>query len=535
MSSKKFKTYCRIIDYVSAVDPELAEIIRGTCTDLTLGSLRGKPGITFLMPQDKAFRKKLADHAYSTKIEEANTASDMINALIIRDVFKSPSDWMAKKDDIPNSLLPPQHVAVDSVSGNEIIFAGGAKAVLDTDFKDASRKSNLAVWKLTGEIPVTTDKPAKLKYAQKSGRKTGSYDAPTEPTERYKIGLAVENAYVLHELSRRSGAAGHHDHIYLKYILSLIHYIINVRRDVSLVYDKILPILSCDNIDFYFIVEPHKFGGNCLLDDMLIHEWWMNKDLNFDMGKLLNDIDNMLNSGGDQCLIYSNRAAVLDKIDELRSKLCEQVNARPKNCIEDISKEYEELEKNNTIGGLGPIYPAPLFEYYSRESGLKMLQDDLRYISYGAFKSLEQQPQFDMGRFHELTNIIGDYLYASTAEDRLKVSQFLNKNSIRFQINPIEKVQDVKTFINSTLFLYIPITRAEADSLKQKNTIIRPKPTDNIMYNIQKGIYTSHRRLFVDSTGAADMNIANILKSLDVEKLDPELRELLKQKLSTIP
>ena len=103
-SDLKFKVHCKIIDYVEQQDPELAQIIRAVCADGALTSLKGKPGITFLMPLDKAFREKLLKLATSDNYEDVDKANDMINALIIRDIFRSPADWMAHKDDIPNSF-----------------------------------------------------------------------------------------------------------------------------------------------------------------------------------------------------------------------------------------------------------------------------------------------------------------------------------------------------------------------------------------------------------------------------------------------
>src|ERR1700743_1507318 len=102
MSGKQFKTYCKIMDYIDAVDPELATLARGLCVDLSLNSFRRKPGITFLMPQDKSFRAKLEKLAYSDNIMEATKATEMLNALVIQDVFKTPAEW--KTREVSNSL-----------------------------------------------------------------------------------------------------------------------------------------------------------------------------------------------------------------------------------------------------------------------------------------------------------------------------------------------------------------------------------------------------------------------------------------------
>ena len=135
----QFKVHCRIIDYITVKNRELAEIIRGVCADGSLGSLKGKPGVTFLMPTDKAFLKKLSELAYSANVDDVEKANELINNLIVRDIMRTPGDWMNHHDDIPNSLFPSQKLAVDSVAGDAIVFKSGAKAVVDKDFKDGSR------------------------------------------------------------------------------------------------------------------------------------------------------------------------------------------------------------------------------------------------------------------------------------------------------------------------------------------------------------------------------------------------------------
>lgn len=536
MASKKFKTYCRIIDYLEAVDPELAELARGTCADMSFGT-KGKPGVTFLMPQDKDYRKKLADLAYSTKVEDANKACDMFNALIIRDVFKTPADWIAKKDDIPNSLLPSQHVEVDSASGSTIVFKSGAKATFDTGFQDSSRRSNLAVWKLTGELPVTTDKPAKHKYAKLQRGVKGGYAIPHDSAmmqnERFKIGLAVENAYALHRLSRDSGANMTNEDIYLKYTLSLVHHIMHVKHDNELMYNKVLPLLSFDKSDFYILVEPHKNPQNntpYLIDNYIINEWWMTKTLNFSIHDMVNTIEKALTSGK-TALVYTDRAQLFDKIMDLRQRITQIIDSGRRACVEDIARDYATLEHSNTIEGAGPVYPDALASYYAGEPGLKMVHDELRYFTYSEFKKLESRP-FDIGRFHNIVNTIGDYLHASTLEERCISLHLLNKQTMKYQIAPTEKFNEIKIFVNSTMFMYIPMTKSEADNLKQKNSISRPDPNNITIFNVQKAIFAQHERLLNHASGAIAVNLAALLNNLDVSTLDPALQDALRKKLN---
>ncbi len=343
MAAKQFNTYCRIIDYVERANPDLAAIIRGLCADMVMGSTKGKPGVTFLMPQDKAFIAKLEKLAYSEKPDEATRAGDMLNALIIRDVFKSPSEWKSREE-VANSLMPPQIVEVESTTATEVTFKSGAKATIDKNFADASRKQNLAVWKLTsGEIPVTTDKPAKnLRMARPKG-KVGGYDPGNLQSQsmRFKIALAIENAYVLDRLQRETGEMNVAQDIYLNNVLSLINYVLNVRRDTSLLYDKIFPLLSLDKIDFYFLVEPHKPSGPYLLDDSIIADWWAQRNLatnRFSGKEVLATVEKLIAEGKNNhnALIYTDSAKLLQAIDGIRQRIGQVVVAKPRTWVDAI-------------------------------------------------------------------------------------------------------------------------------------------------------------------------------------------------------
>ncbi len=524
MANKQFKTHCRIVDYVEVADPDLFALIKGLCTEGALTSLKGKPGITFLMPQDKTFRATLEKLAYSDKTEDATRAGDMLNACIMRDVFKTPADW--KSREVSNALYPSQIVEVESTNAKEVIFKSGAKAVLDTDFKDASRKSNLAVWKLvSGEIPVTTDKPANM-MRKKTGGKTGGYDPGNVQSagERFKIALAVENAYVV------SRASPSQRDVYCEYTLSLVNYILHVRNDSALFYEKVLPMISLDKIDFYLLVEPHRTSGQYLLDDNLIHEWWSQRNkLQIDMNGIRKEIEQMLNPGsgaGTNALIYTQRSTILDRIDEVRKGLSQATDARPRSCVDMISKVYDDMIQTNSIGGLSPVYPAGLIQYYQAESGLKLVHDELRYLTFGAFRRLESRP-FDYGAFHELTNMIGECLHASTQDERGQTQKLLNKNSIKYLISPKDKLQEIRIFLYSTMFMYIPMTEADSTNLGVKNSITRPNPDNIVVFNICKNLYTQHKRIL---SGNADDSLISAMMSLDVSNLDAGLRDQLKKK-----
>jgi len=523
MSGNKFKTHCTITDYIDSVDPNLSHLLKGLCVTMSLTSLKGKPGITFLWPQDKGWIAKLEKLAYSDKVEDATRASEMLNNLIIRDVFKTPAEWMAKKDDIPNSLFPSQHIEVDSASAKEVVFKSGAKAVIDTDFKDASRKTNLAVWKLTGEIPVTNDKPAKGKYL-KRGKAGGSQSPmPSIPGLRSQIAGIIENEYILCRLQK-----DHHGRDpYTDAVLSLLYYIMHIRQDENLMWQRVLPLLSLDKLDFYLLLEPFQAGSH-LLDDALIEDWWSKRSSlgHIVAAKAIADVDYMLKNGSD-ALIYTDRMKVFNKISLVRKAIASVREYQPRNTIAEIEKYYAELESSNKIMGLGPILPEATHAMYASERGLKMLHDELRFITATEFARLESR-NFDSGKFCEIKLMIQDCLSASGA-DRTQIYRLLRKNTLRSMINPGDILQKIGMFVESTMFMYIPLTKDDCDQIKKSdNPVHRPDPEKSFM-NIQKFSHAKvadlGREQFMPASVVVDM-----IRSLDAKTLDPAILAEIRQK-----
>lgn len=527
MTSKQFKTYCKIMDYVDSKDPELSALLRGTCSSMSLDSSKGKPGVTLLLPQDKAFRAKLEKLAYSDKTEDATKAANMLSALIIRDVFKTPADWKAKE--ASNSLWPSQIVEVATTSASEVTFKSGAKAVLDTEFKDASRRGNLAVWLLvSGEIPVTEDKPATMRSARPKG-KVGAYDTgKTNQTLRFNIALAVENTYALYRQQLGKASAKCRD-IYLEHSMSLVNYIMTVRKDNALMCEKVIPVISFDKIDFYVLLEPHKPEAPYLLDDDLINEWWAQRALHaVSPVQVIKEVEKQLLGQVGSSMVFTDRAKIWELLAGIRKKISQMADSRPRQIVEEIAKVYDELDDHNTIGGVGPIYSDSLHAYYAANKGLKMAQDELRYLTHGSFRNIESRP-FDFGAFHELTNMIGEVLYATSAA-RAGTHKLLNKNAIKYLISPTENVYEIKIFLNSTLFMFVPMTSAEASNLKYKYSVARPDPTTSVLFNIAKDVYDQHQRLLPEPAESSAFITA--LLSLNVELLDPILKEELRKKFT---
>lgn len=495
-----FKTYCRIIDYLEATDPDLAQLVRGTCVDMTLGSTKGKPGVTLLIP-DKDYRAKITKLAYSSDPDEASQACDMLNAIILRDVFKSGADFMAKRANIPNSLYPSQHVGVKDVKGNTVTFESGASATLDTKFADSSKKKNLAVWHLKGELPVTSDRPAKIERsmgrgapgAKGSKSKAGGYDNATaielSKNLRWRIAVAIENEYALSLLQSQTGGRSNPDP-FVRCAMSLVEYLNDKAPDVL---KAALPLLSLSKADFYFLVEPHR-DGDYLVNDAFIENWWSSR---------------ATHSTGAGCKILdglnSGNAKSLPDIDRARKELLQRCTDRK--CVEHVEAAYRA-------------------KYGSEEeASLKLLQDELRFLIHCSFEELEAAP-YDSGKFGEIVNMIGEYMHkmSGSAAERKAGNKIFNAATLKYSIAPSDKIETIKCFINSTYFMFTPLSIAEARAIPKSHTTM-PGPSAKGLWNItaaNQQKYSEHSRLLPNA------ELETLLKDVDAG-LAEKIRAALKK------
>lgn len=538
MSGKSFGTYCSILDYLDAKHPEFAQIIHGLCIRGALTSLHGKNGITLLMPMDKDYVAEIEKLAYSSSIADAEKATNMVLALIVRDVFKTPAEWKSKE--AANALKASQVIAVGAVSGAEVSFGSGAKATLDKGF--VGRKDNLAVWNLTGRIPVTTDKPASARPAggkPAAAKRVGGY-IPIEDqwqNERFKICKAVEMAYAVRRnehcklvcRGQRSMDDARWVDPFVEHSMSLLHFIANIKHDKAL-FDKVLPLLGCDKMDFYFLIQPFA-TENFLIPDEIINEWYaQHHSMSFVLSCMHVQINAALaehTHSGDKTVVFGDRIGFVQGSMTIRSRIINNAEAAARKICEEIKSVYINLDNTNEINGT-QFWPEATFEYYQKSKGLKMIHDELRYVMHGAFCQLETSRPFDSGRCNELFNIIGDYLIDTDGYLLHERAKLLNTKSIQYLIAPTEKVEDIKIFVLSTAFLYVPLNDEECGALK--GSPIRPDPSTPEFYNMVKHVrakFQMHQAVW-NAHGSAQLR--TMLENIPQGRLDPELVEILKSK-----
>lgn len=531
MENKNFQTFCNIIDYLDKTKSNLAEILRGTCVAPLLNPRKGRHGITFLMPVDADYITELENLAYSSDIANANKAAELLSTLIVKDHLVKADDW--KNREVVNSLYPMQVIEVDKdrTSYDKVVFKCGATAKLHTNFSKVAR-GPIAIWELSGRLPITNDKPPQN---QDRFKKKGNYELQisTQSSIRTKIALAVEHEYVLEQIHKRTGAKRKFRHIYYENIYSLLNYLLLTGKK-DLLLSKILPHLSGCRLDFYILLEPHNTGSDYLIDEQTIIDWWDSHNSTVcNMAEVRNKIDEMLTNAGQysQYAVYGKRNELIRAIDRKRKDIKKQSQVTPRQFVSLIKNQYDSLSSTNSIDGIQQVYPPAVAEYYKNNPNSKLCCDELRYLTHSAFKNLECEPTFDLGRFNTLLNMIGDYM-RSTADQKQKMLRLLNTNHLHIAINPVEYIAEINTFLCSTAFMNIPMTKYEADNYPYKHVTYKPPPGTNTMFNITKDIMQEHNRLI--SYGTNSDNIRTAILSLDPHTLDPELLRVLRDKMKQL-
>lgn len=246
MPPKKLKKFCGITKFIQQNDKDLHQALDDLCL-FGLFRSRGR-GVTFLYPSDKAYRKKIIDHAYSNNPEKA---VDMVRALVLLDYLPSPTDFKNKKDDISNALH--KKLEVDSADAKEVKLKSGHKLVIDSTYKHLRDGDPVALYTMSGkgELP-TTGTAATMKYNNKSDMRMGG----ALMSDAIAITKCVENLYI----------AGHKN-IY-KTVVCLIYQYVTVTDTsaIPLIYNRVCAMARAS---FYNILRPWHKEENSTINKLI--------------------------------------------------------------------------------------------------------------------------------------------------------------------------------------------------------------------------------------------------------------------------
>lgn len=366
--SKKLKKYARIIDYIEVNHPKYYQIINDLGMFGSFTPSRGA-GITVLLPDAKLL-KKIEDITYS---DDPEPATDIIGSMVIVDLYKTPKDFSAKGDDVPNKL--GEKIEVEKVGADSVTFKGGAVAKVDSKFKPLSRqgsmtRDNMAVWNLTGEISTGGAK-ATFKHLKKGGKSKKVVKGGSTGTATRKLTAQLEDSWL-----RNISKGGPNP--YVKAMATMYDRLSKIGGEDAKSAKEAIEYFWNPNpmLTYYSVVQPHtdkeRFLSNHLVE-------------NLSHAILGGVIDKPVSAWKSipENVPAEKRADMKRAVDNIRSRLLRNVST-----VMPVrgGKVYDTLSTHNKLGGVEEFYPTSVHNVLKKE---KDLLPAMHYFSWAGQNSLD--------------------------------------------------------------------------------------------------------------------------------------------------
>lgn len=537
--------YSDIMSYLEDVDDDIAQVYKDCCIE-SLFNPRGKPGVTFLLP-DKKTNKKLREDLIEKAAGDTESKlelSQRLAALVIFDNIPSIDVFKSKSDHIPNGLNQLIPIDLTGCTSNSIKFKSGATAVLDSNFQCTKKNFNVYILH-NGEIGINgTSITRSGEIANNRRRKVEepvvkppSMWSAEDPDEsmllRNRIAKETENAYIAAQIQRdnRRSASGPRRNIYAEQVLSLIGFIMTHCSDVAIkeiLVGRVLPQLSYEHIDFYLFVQPNISTDSYLIPTDIIKRWYSSEE-RFNPERTIASIDNLYKNSGDKSAIMSKRLQLQEVIDNIRTQLSSSSKDQ-RTLPESIGKIYADIINTNKMtctDTIDNVFGTELYNLYKLQPMMKIGVDEIRYLSHRLFESLESDV-FDRDQYAAILENIRRYLIDPVTPKTLRL---LNVSTIKHAIGPQEKINEIKSFINSKYFLYSPMTLSETEAFQKDYETSTSPCVDGegiwFPFDIRKQVIASYKARVQTSESSGFISESeralNILKNAKAsgQKFDP--------------
>lgn len=504
----------------------------------------GSDGITVIIPRDETM-KKIRELSFSPDTKKVGDACELLLAHIIRKGVTSADGW--KDENIGDSRYPSQRIRAKVTSkGVELQSADGkvyATIKKDEEFRVAFR-DRLAVWNVvTGDMREEKgdDAPPKM-HGRRGPREkmpvTGGYELEQAhyDTARFKIGVTAENEFVVQQMCRAASP--------IPPVCPFQSYVISFARFAQekypdLFYQCILPLIRFRMIDFYTIFEPHRSAprDQYLIPDVPINEWWetfkFTRVLMADVMSFRGWVDQQIATAATQypqVAIYAKMEDLIHEIDGIRvgvtPALQNQAQIAPA-----IYSIYDAFANSNKIGALADIYPPMLADYYRSHPRFKLAHDELAFVTEPIMIRLCMAPVFNLDQFRHVVTMIGNVMHANSVPDIEKVLPLTSPAKLSLQNDAL--IEEIRVFVNSTMFLWIPITSETMKNYPIESATTRPETTD-VLYNTDFALKLHHERLYHDiSSQLSDINKKMFVSMMDSIKPE-QITEALRAKLTVL-
>ena len=243
---KELKKFCHLSKYINQNDKDLYEVFDDLCLTSLLRPLRDSSGITFLYPNEKAYRQKIINAAYSN---DPTVAANMLKSLVLDGYYPSTTLFGTY---VVNRLN--QKVNISEVSEKHVKLENGLQLVLAETFKAFGPHQNMAVYILKGKGEISTSGPVALAKEKGITKKGGNGSHENSKKELQSL---LAKIYV--------NEIGKIDNIYVKKVCFQLHYILK-NKDQAPNGLNVLDYLGNDEfsdsylLDMYCSKEfPHAF------------------------------------------------------------------------------------------------------------------------------------------------------------------------------------------------------------------------------------------------------------------------------------
>jgi hypothetical protein len=478
MASKKkgqMVKQCRIFQWLEAQDPELAGAVRELCLDRLLEPPPGH-GVTFLYPQEKAYRDEIVDATYSADPE---SAIKLVESLIIPDALPKGADF--KKRPIGSRL--GVRYAVESAEAGTVRLAGGVELVPAKNFSPFGRREHeIAVWAIAkGRLPLVGEAYTAPPRAERRGAKGGRAvrgGANGALNNRQLLAGAAETEF--DRCMRQDRCRAHNP--YLAKVVSFLNYLKARHPDLLL---TLMPVLDYDPVVcFYLLFEPYKSVGEYLVpEEVLFGDGAWNGAEAF--GNAVEEYKAIFAAipreqaptatdpaTGQPAVpyVFRDHAAIAAQIDLVRR----QFGAlNPRQGPQMVQDTYAALAAHNTIGGVGPVLPDTTLRALAGSK--KLWQDEFRFIIHEALQTMRATP-YTTDLFG---SIVRDLRYAWPGDNYGRELRLSNVEDIRASVAPRDTLLLLGKFVYSTDFLYLaPPPEAVGEAAGSPTN-----PTDWEVYN----------------------------------------------------
>jgi hypothetical protein len=467
MASKKKNhptKVCRIWQWIEGHDEQFAGLIRNLCMEGALAP--GFAGVTFLYPEDKAYRDSIID-------ADGDEAVKMVQSLIIPEGLLIASDFQSHPIGSYSGVL----YAVEETSKDTVKLQGGIMLKKADDFHLLQYKEGdrLAVWNITaGRLPLTgAEYQRPRKGRTEGGARHAKRGGESHLSKRATFAATIEKEF--DDCMKADGCMAKDP--YLAKSVSLLDFLREKHPDI---FQTVLPLIDWNPIiTFYLLIEPYRTIGDYIIPDGILFGdgGWNGAETFTDAVSEYKKIFECLRSSDSPAYVFKDHASVVHAVDLIRQRVA--AISDKMSLVRLVKEHYNNLTNNNSIGGLSPIYPDSTLALL--RGGKKLWQDEFRFIVCCSTKQLYANARATPSKYttDDWASLVRSFRNDYPGNNYEAEETMVKKLEMKSNVSPTEDFLMLQKFGNSTDFLYTPAPEGMVGGYMGSED----DPTDMAVYN----------------------------------------------------